>query len=744
MNKPVLIFSAILLIALMMVTACNSKDNPVSPTAAVENTGISPSPQPATPVTPPPGSTLPLVGTPAVVTGKWQTFSNGSDVLDLLVNGNEVWAATTGGVVCWNIQDGTNRKYTTLDGLAGNSVRKIVRDTQGNIWVTGTVDGVSRFDGNQWQTFTTENGLVSNDVITLAADKKGGIWVSAFWGVSYFDGKQWSSYSNIDPDEIVIGGSNPMKDSKNLTFIDMELSAVDVIFIDSRGNTWFSSRSKGTTRYDGINWKAYTEADGLSKGGVSAFFEDKTGSLWVGSASGTVSRMKGDQWEVFTISEKIPRAYVQNIAQDSNGDIWVSSYPDVVVRYDGASWRNFTNEDGLPDNKVKLFFKDKNDILCAVTASGLSRYEGGAWRPFTDKEKLSGTVRSVGKDDKGNLWFGTDSGIIRFNGIAWNTFVTGDGLADNTVTALAEDNRQAVWFGARDGSVSRYDSTGWKIFKPDEVQTGGYVLSMLADSRGNIWVIGESGISRYDGSKWQAITAKDGLSEGRITTMFQDRSGNIWVGSDSGGVSRFDGTGWKTFTAAEGPGSNTVMDIAQDEKGNLWFGGNSISRFDGTNWKTFGSVDSIHSILTGKGEEVWFVTEKGGVMHFNGVDIQTLPDGLPSMPWLGGTLLDSKGNVWIAKFNDHGGGLHRFDGDKWDTFTPDDGLTGYQVSGLVEDKRGNIWAATNNGVSYFNGTEWHSFTARDGLTGNNVLCVMEDSRGNLWFGTYGGVSCYSR
>lgn len=217
----------------------------------------------------------------------------------------------------------------------------------------------------------------------------------------------------------------------------------------------------------------------------------------------------------------------------------------------------------------------------------------------------------------------------------------------------------------------------------------------------------------------------------------------MWLQADGGGVSCFDGDSWKTFTTADGLGSNTVNDIAQDSKGNLWFAGGGISRFDGENWQAFSSVD-IHTILPGNDDDVWFVTEDKGVIHFNGADMQTLSDELPFMPWLGGTLLDSKGNLWMATFYTNSGGLHRFDGDSWETFTPEDGLASYQVSGLIEDEQGNIWAISNSGVSSFDGAEWHTYTSEDGLASNNVICIMEDSQGNIWFGTHGGVSYYCK
>lgn len=88
--------------------------------------------------------TSPPVGTPVAVPGKWQTLSSGNEVLDLLVNGDEVWAATTGGVVRWNAEDGTYRSYTTLDELASNNAICLMEDSRGNIWF-GTYGGVSYY-----------------------------------------------------------------------------------------------------------------------------------------------------------------------------------------------------------------------------------------------------------------------------------------------------------------------------------------------------------------------------------------------------------------------------------------------------------------------------------------------------------------------------------------------------------------------------------------------------------------------
>jgi beta propeller repeat protein len=310
-----------------------------------------------------------------------RAFTTGDAVLGLLLDGNELWATTPGGVIRWDLRDGSQRKYTTQDGLGSNNVREIVRDSQGNIWVTCYVSGVSRFYGDKWESYTVKNGLCSDDVITLAADETGGVWVSAYWGVSYFNGQQWSSYSNVDPDAPVVGGENPMKDCQNLTHVDAELSAVDVIFIDGRGVVWFSCRHSAVTSFDGKDWKVSSEEDGLARGDISAIYEDKAGILWFGTGYGNVCRFDGTRWQTlkegeFWPGQAVPRPYVKGIKQDDAGNIWVAAYKGGISRFNGINWQTFTTNDGLASDNAETIFIDREGKVGVITDNGVCLFDG--------------------------------------------------------------------------------------------------------------------------------------------------------------------------------------------------------------------------------------------------------------------------------------------------------------------------------------------------------------------------------
>lgn len=66
------------------------------------------------------------------------------------------------------------------------------------------------------------------------------------------------------------------------------------------------------------------------------------------------------------------------------------------------------------------------------------------------------------------------------------------------------------------------------------------------------------------------------------------------------------------------------------------------------------------------------------------------------------------------------------------------------INSIIEDRNGNIWAATmGEGVYLYDGKSFVNFTVKDGLPTNLVYTMMEDKEGNIWFGTTDGVSRYN-
>ncbi|NMM50681.1 ligand-binding sensor domain-containing protein [Marinigracilibium pacificum] len=97
---------------------------------------------------------------------------------------------------------------------------------------------------------------------------------------------------------------------------------------------------------------------------------------------------------------------------------------------------------------------------------------------------------------------------------------------------------------------------------------------------------------------------------------------------------------------------------------------------------------------------------------------------------------DTKDNFW---FGTNSLGLGRFDGRNLAYFSTKDGLSGNQITGIIEDHNGNIWMSTNGGVSMFDGKRFTNYTTEQGLTSNYVWSIFEDSKGIIWAGTGEGL-----
>ena len=101
-------------------------------------------------------------------------------------------------------------------------------------------------------------------------------------------------------------------------------------------------------------------------------------------------------------------------------------------------------------------------------------------------------------------------------------------------------------------------------------------------------------------------------------------------------------------------------------------------------------------------------------------------------------LEDRNGNLW---FGTEEGGVSKYDGQRFETFTKEHGLRHNEVRAILEDRSGNPWFGTRGGVSKYDGIGLQTFTSEDGLVDNEVNSMIEDREGDLWFGTWGGGIC---
>jgi serine phosphatase RsbU (regulator of sigma subunit)/ligand-binding sensor domain-containing protein len=162
-------------------------------------------------------------------------------------------------------------------------------------------------------------------------------------------------------------------------------------------------------------------------------------------------------------------------------------------------------------------------------------------------------------------------------------------------------------------------------------------------------------------------------------------------------------------------------------------------RFEVYSSRSFGKTAAVTAgkkVRAGKGKTVKAGRGREGVWYGFGA-----AEGIPLQPTIE-IFQDRKDNLW---FGTAGGGVIRYDGVDFITYTTKDGLVNDVVRSIAEDSIGNLWFGTNRGVSRFDGREFTSFSTRDGLNGDAVSSIVVDPHGDLWFSFWSraeGVSRY--
>ncbi|MFI5150967.1 MAG: two-component regulator propeller domain-containing protein, partial [Bacteroidia bacterium] len=121
----------------------------------------------------------------------------------------------------------------------------------------------------------------------------------------------------------------------------------------------------------------------------------------------------------------------------------------------------------------------------------------------------------------------------------------------------------------------------------------------------------------------------------------------------------------------------------------------------------------------------------------------TMAQGLPNN-WVFSTVEDRDGNLWFAT---NGGGISRYDGEAFKTYTTVQGLSNNRVFSITEDKEDKLWLGTNGGgvcllpLGRGGETVFCNWTQEHGLPNNTVWSLQEDKQGSMWMGTDGGGVC---
>jgi ligand-binding sensor domain-containing protein/signal transduction histidine kinase len=348
------------------------------------------------------------------------------------------------------------------------------------------------------------------------------------------------------------------------------------------------------------------------------------------------------------------------------------------------------------------------------------------------------------------------------------------GLSQQRVTDIAQDERGFLWFGTQYG-LNRYDGYHFRVFKNDPENPaslcGVFISSLFVDREGKLWIGCEYALDRYDPITETFVhyrLAPSGFAgtAGTVRHISQDRAGILWL-STGDGLYRVDPTTGATArfghdANASSLSSDDVKSSGEDRAGTFWVATrNGLEAFD----RRYARVTERAPLPESR--DFSFYEDREGVfwvLYASGNGLAVLDrkthrltrysfgrDDLPTHPLTGvsSMLQDRDGNLWIGTFSD---GLLRFDRDhrrfiryRNDPSNPDS-LSENRVTTLFEDREGNTWLGLGASEPAFFSIrqppfEVLPFDSRDpaNLGETLVNTIYEDRAGIVWMGTTGAL-----
>ncbi|QEE49851.1 response regulator [Flavobacterium alkalisoli] len=174
--------------------------------------------------------------------------------------------------------------------------------------------------------------------------------------------------------------------------------------------------------------------------------------------------------------------------------------------------KHLSVRDGLPQSFVSGIVEDNDGFIWVSTHNGLTRYDGHQFKIFQNRPDditsiSSNFITQSIKDRHNNLWLRYDSGSIDVFNMAShkvNHIITNDFLNQNNLVVYRRGWQVAsdcsFWFISKDETVYNFilPKKGQEYIKPSLYKfNGSTVLTVMEDSKKNIWVLTTKGLNRF-------------------------------------------------------------------------------------------------------------------------------------------------------------------------------------------------------------------------------------------------------
>jgi len=593
------------------------------------------------------------------------------------------------------------------DGVAQSQVYSILQDHQGTLWMGTRGGGISTFDGKKFKTINERNGLVNNFIYKMIQGKDERIWIATNNGVSVYNGTDFNSFK--------------LDKSKG------NLAVYDLCFVDEN-EIWLGTNQGVFAIINNVlvdlNFDCNFEVNN-----VNAIIQDKLGFIWLGTGTGAHRITKK--------GKKLARTFM------------------------GVKFSNMQNAITCfrEDSNGNLFFGTYGDGMYYFTQKGVYRID-------FNKELYKTSVFDIYFDSDGICWIATlDRGIIQYNPLSkkFSSFTQNQGLSNNHVRSILQDNTKNMWFGTSGGGACQFNGSAFTHYTAQSGLGGNFVYSIFRDKQARLWIgTGQNGVSILQDNIFSQFNASNGFESVKVKAIAEDEYGTLYFGTEGKGIFSYKDN---VFSQVLGSEKSYIRQMIAHPDGSIWAAtsGLGLLQIDTKNGEVvqqlnYSNARLLQSRLTclfiDKFGRIWYGAESYGLGIIDPKTKKTwrftVKNGLPSNS-IRSITSDSKGTIWIGTA---GAGVvslsEKLEPKILKVIGLNDGLYSANVY-LLSCYDNNLIVGTESGLDIVNFSssgelkKIKHFGKSDGFNGVETCqnSVFQDADGRIWFGTINGMTSYS-
>lgn len=434
-------------------------------------------------------------------------------------NKGDFWLYNKTGKLRWIKHHGGSMKEFQLIppdkvGFIDNERYHVVQDSRGIVWISTYGNGLfaymsqtgklENFLSNQYDS----NLFGSNFLNYVAEDRSGEIWVSC-------------EYTGLSRITVVNGGSDRLFVENNTQ--NDRSNAIRVIHRMKNGEIWISTRRGGLYEYDS-QLKNCKKRRNFSYN-VYSIEQDAQNNVWLGTRGDGLC--VGDEWYKNNPNDKTSLANnnIFCIYRDRRNRMWIGTFGeglDLAVRKGNKyQFRHFF-EGNVSQRQIRVIKEDRNGYLWIGTSDGLYIFNPDvflgnpkAYYHFSinSGHLMSDDIKCLRCDKAGRMWFGMSGsgfGVCQpvknndYANLKFEFFSVTDGLVDNMVQSMEEDERGNMWISTEYGlSKMDYKRKSFVNFFLTSYQLGNVYSenTSCTGNNGELWFGTNYGLVKFDPGK---------------------------------------------------------------------------------------------------------------------------------------------------------------------------------------------------------------------------------------------------